>query len=167
MGSIQFHEKIISIQDHLFHFALMLTTNREDAFDLLQDTTLRALDNQEKYVNDNNFSAWTVTIMRNIFINNYRKEILNQNYFDTSADYYQLNLLQNSGYSSPEDIYMEKEINAAIRQLEPFVKIPFCLCLEGYTYDEISEKMEVPIGTVKSRISIARQELQRKLEGAQ
>ncbi|GHT77162.1 RNA polymerase sigma factor [Bacteroidia bacterium] len=145
----------------------MLTTNREDAFDLLQDTTLRALDNQEKYVNDNNFSAWTVTIMRNIFINNYRKEILNQNYFDTSADYYQLNLLQNSGYSSPEDIYMEKEINAAIRQLEPFVKIPFCLCLEGYTYDEISEKMEVPIGTVKSRISIARQELQRKLEGAQ
>ena len=71
MGTTTFQEKLLSVQRNLLNFAYTLTTNREDAYDLLQDTTLKALDNEDKYVDNVNFKGWVFTIMRNLFIKNY------------------------------------------------------------------------------------------------
>jgi RNA polymerase sigma-70 factor (ECF subfamily) len=164
MNAIQFQEKILAIQDNMFHFALMLTTNREDANDLLQDTTLKALDNQDKYVENLNFKGWVLTIMRNIFINNYRKVVKSQTIIDQTEDLYHLNMPQDSGFESPDGTITLKEINKAIRNLEPDLKAPFSLFLIGYKYNEIVDKLNIPMGTLKSRIFLARQELQKKLK---
>ena len=70
MNALQFQKNLLSMQENMMNFALMLTTNRDDAQDLMQDTTLKVLDNQEKYVDNINFKGWVLTVMRNIFINN-------------------------------------------------------------------------------------------------
>ena len=75
MASSTFQTKLLDLQSNLLNFAYTLTANRDDAYDLLQDTTLKALDNEDKYVDNTNFKGWVFTIMRNIFINNYRKVV--------------------------------------------------------------------------------------------
>ena len=75
MSSSNFQTKLLDMQKKLLSFAYILTSNRDDAYDLLQDTTLKALDNEDKYVDNVNFKGWVFTIMRNIFINNYRKVV--------------------------------------------------------------------------------------------
>ncbi|MDR0863395.1 MAG: RNA polymerase sigma factor [Candidatus Symbiothrix sp.] len=164
MSSTQFQERILGIQDNMFNFAMMLTGNRDDAGDLLQDTTLKALDNQDKYVDNINFKGWVLTIMRNIFINNYRKVVRSQTIIDQTEDLYHLNLSQDSGFDSPDGAYTIKEINIAIGSLNYDLKMPFSMFLAGYKYNEIAEKLILPLGTVKSRIFFARQELQRSLK---
>jgi RNA polymerase sigma-70 factor (ECF subfamily) len=164
MNSVQFQEKILGIQDNMFNFALKLTANREDAHDLLQDTTLKALDNQDKYTDNTNFKGWVLTIMRNIFINNYRKVVRSQTIIDQTEDLYHLNLSQDSGFDSPDGTMTIKEINKAITHLTKDLKIPFSMFLAGYKYNEIADKLDLPLGTVKSRIFFARQDLQKSLK---
>ena len=163
MNPLQFQKKILGIQDNMFNFAMMLTANKDDAQDLLQDTTLKALDNQDKYVDNINFKGWVLTIMRNIFINNYRKIVRSQTIIDQTEDLYHLNLSQDSGFDTPEGAFTIKEINKAINGLNNDLKMPFSMFLAGYKYNEISEKLNLPLGTVKSRIFFARQELQSTL----
>ncbi|MDR0798913.1 MAG: sigma-70 family RNA polymerase sigma factor [Dysgonamonadaceae bacterium] len=165
MTVIQFQERVLSIQDNMFNFALMLTANKDDAQDLLQDTTLKALDNRNKYIDNVNFKGWVMTIMRNIFINNYRKSMRNQTIFDQTKDLYHLNLSQNSGFDSPDGTTTVREINVAIDNLNNELRTPFTLFLSGYKYNEIADDLELPLGTVKSRIFFARQALQRSLQG--
>lgn len=164
MNPVQFQEKILGIQDNMFNFALMLTANRDDASDLLQDTTLKALDNQDKYIDNVNFKGWVLTIMRNIFINNYRKVVKSQTIIDQTENLYHLNLSQDSGLDSPDGTMTLKEINKAIHNLDSDMKTPFTLYLAGYKYNEISNKLNLPLGTIKSRIFFARQELQKSLK---
>src|SRR5215469_4088335 len=114
MSAIQFQEKVLSIQKNMFSFAMMLTANRYDAEDLLQETTLRVLDNREKYVDNVNFKGWVLTIMRNIFINNYRKELRSQVIVDQTGDLYQLNASENSKWENPEETLTIKEIKFVI-----------------------------------------------------
>ena len=165
MTAIQFHRKILSIQKNMFSFAMMLTANRYDAEDLLQETTLRVLDNRDKYVDNVNFKGWVLTIMRNIFINNYRKELRSQLVIDQTRDFQQLNISEDSKWENPEETIAIKEIRFIINNLNDDLKIPFSLHLEGYKYNEISDKLSLPLGTVKSRIFFARRELQRSLAG--
>lgn len=164
MDSLPFEKKILSIQSNMFNFAMLLTANRDDAYDLLQDTTLKALDNQDKYVENTNFKGWVLTIMRNIFINNYRKIVRSQTVVDQTEDLYHLNLPQDSGFDSPDGSMTIKEINSAINSLNNDLKIPFSMFLSGYKYNEIADKLSLPLGTVKSRIFFARQDLQKKLK---
>lgn len=138
----------------------MLTSDREEAKDLLQDTTLKALDNEEKYIDNVNFKGWVFTIMRNIFINNYRRVVRNQTVVDTTEDLYHLNLPQDSGLSTPEVTFSVKEITQAINSFNDDYKVPFSMHLSGFKYHEIADKMGLPLGTVKSRIFFARQRLQ-------
>lgn len=163
MNPVQFQDKILSMQDNMFNFAMILTANKDDAQDLLQDTTLKALDNQEKYVDNVNFKGWVLTIMRNIFINNYRKIVRSQTIIDQTEDLYHLNLSQDSGFDTPEGAFTIKEINRAINDLNNDLKMPFSMFLAGYKYNEISDTLSLPLGTVKSRIFFARQELQGNL----
>lgn len=75
MTTKTFRAKLLEVQDNLLNFAYLLTSNRDDAYDLLQDTTLKVLDNEDKYVDNVNFKGWVFTIMRNTFINSYRKSV--------------------------------------------------------------------------------------------
>ncbi|MFZ4456364.1 MAG: RNA polymerase sigma factor [Bacteroidales bacterium] len=164
MNTINFTERLMGLQDNLKNFAYQLTANREDAEDLLQDTTLKALDNQEKYLENVNFKGWVFTIMKNIFINNYRKVVRNQTIVDQTEDLYHLNLPQESGFDTPDGSYSVKEILKAINSFSDEYKMPFSMHVAGYKYQEIADKMSLPIGTVKSRIFFARQRLQENLK---
>ena len=160
MGSNNFQAKLLGLQSNLLNFAYILTSNRDDAYDLLQDTTLKALDNEDKYVDNVNFKGWVFTIMRNIFINNYRRQVRSATVIDTTEDLYHLNLSQESGLSTPEGSYAAKEISVAINAFSKEYKVPFTMYIAGYKYSEIADKMGLPLGTVKSRIFFARKRLQ-------
>lgn len=160
MNTQQFQKQVVGLQENMMHFALMLTANKEDAQDLLQDTTLKVLNNQEKYVDNVNFKGWVLTVMRNLFINNYHKVVRTQTIVDQSVDIYNLEILSESGIDSPEQSYHLGEINEAIENLDYDLRVPFSLYLSGYKYHEIAEKMHLPLGTIKSRIFFARKELQ-------
>jgi len=157
-----FQTKLMNLQSNLLNFAFMLTSNRDDAYDLLQDTTLKALDNQEKYTENTNFKGWVFTIMRNIFINNYRRTARAATVVDTTDNLYHLNLSQDSGLDTPEGSYATQEIVGAINELSEDYRVPFSMHVAGYKYNEIAEKMDLPLGTVKSRIYFARKRLQER-----
>ncbi|MDH6358461.1 RNA polymerase sigma factor (sigma-70 family) [Parabacteroides sp. PF5-9] len=160
---LQLEKKLIGMQDNMMTFAMSLTSNREDAQDLLQDTTLRVLDNQEKYTDNVNFKGWVMTVMRNTFINQYHRIIRSQTIIDQCADLYHMEIMNDSGFDSPDVSFHLKEITKAIDALEDDLHNPFSLYLSGYKYAEIAETLDVPIGTVKSRIFLARLELQKAL----
>lgn len=164
MSSKNFQTKLLSLQTNLLNFAYMLTSNRDDAYDLLQDTTLKALDNEDKYVDNVNFKGWVFTIMRNIFINNYRKVVRSATVIDQTEDLYHLNLPQESGLATPEGALAAGEISDAINSFSDDYRIPFSMHVAGYKYNEIAEKMNLPLGTVKSRIFFARRRLQEMLK---
>lgn len=164
MISRRFQEKLLSLQPNMLNFAFILTSNRDDAYDLLQDTTLKALDNEDKYKENTNFKGWVFTIMRNIFINNYRRATRTSVKIDTTDDLYHLNLPQDSGYASPENTYSVNELHDAIASFTADYRVPFSMHLAGYRYAEIAEHMHLPVGTVKSRIYYARQRLRRQLK---
>ena len=159
-----FKQRLIGLQSNLLSFAYQLTTNREAAQDLLQDTTLKALDNEEKYVDNVNFKGWIFTIMRNIFINNYRQTVRKATVIDQTEDLYHLNISQDSGINTPEGSYAVKEISVALNSFPDDYRIPFNMYVAGYKYNEIAAKMNLPLGTVKSRISAARKKLREELK---
>ncbi len=161
---ITFKNRLLGLQNNLLNFAYQLTTNREAAQDLVQDTTLKVLDNESKYVDNVNFKGWVFTIMRNIFINNYRRQVRSATVIDTTEDLYHLNLSQESGLTSPEGSFAAKEISTAINSFTPEYKVPFTMYIAGYKYSEIAEQMQLPLGTVKSRIFFARKRLQSMLK---
>ncbi len=164
MSSKKFQTKLLGLQNNLLNFAYTLTSNRDDAYDLLQDTTLKALDNEDKYVDNVNFKGWVFTIMRNIFINNYRKGVRSATVIDQTEDLYHLNLSQDSGLDTPEGTVAEKDITAAINSFTDEYRIPFSMHVAGYKYSEIAEQLQLPLGTIKSRIFFARKRLQIMLQ---
>ena len=162
-----FTSRLLGLQNNLLSFAYQLTSNREAAQDLLQDTTLKALDNEEKYVDNTNFKGWIFTIMRNIFINNYRQNVRKATVIDQTEDLYHLNISQDSGLNTPEGSIAVKEISETLNSFSDDYRIPFNMYVAGYKYNEIAEKMGLPLGTVKSRIFFARKRLQQELKDYQ
>ena len=160
MKSSEFQTKLMALQSNMLNFAMMLTSNRDNAYDLLQDTTLKVLDNADKYAENTNFKGWVFTIMRNIFINNYRRVSRQATVVDQTEDLYHLNLSQDSGLETPEGSFGANEITAAINEFPEEYRIPFSMHVAGYKYNEIAEKMNLPLGTIKSRIFFARKRLQ-------
>ncbi|MGM9871290.1 MAG: RNA polymerase sigma factor [Muribaculaceae bacterium] len=156
MTASAFQDSLMRLQGNMLNFAFMLTSNRDDAYDLLQDTTIKALDNRDKFADDTNFKGWVFTIMRNLFINNYRRGARQATLIDTTDNLYFLNISQDSGLASPESTCTEREITAAIAELDDDYRIPFSMMVAGYKYNEIAEKLNLPLGTVKSRIFYAR-----------
>lgn len=159
-----FQTRLLGLQNNLLNFAYQLTSNREQAQDLLQDTTLKAFDNEDKYVDNVNFKGWIFTIMRNIFINNYRQNVRKATVIDQTEDLYHLNVSQDSGLSTPEGSYAVKEISVALNSFSDDYRIPFNMFVAGYKYNEIAEAMNLPLGTVKSRIFFARKTLRKQLK---
>lgn len=164
MKKVHIEKELVALQSNMMNFAYSLTLNRQEAEDLLQDTTLKVLDNQEKFTDNINFKGWVLTIMKNIFINNYRKIVRNQTVFDKTDDLHFLNLPQNSGFDNPESSYSIREITNSINAFNDDYKTPLMMHIEGFKYEEIATKMNLPLGTVKSRIFLARKRLQQQLK---
>ena len=151
------------MQGNLLAFALKLTLDKDEAQDLVQDTTLKALRNEEKFVENTNFKGWMLTIMRNIFINNYRKSARENTVIDSSEDLFHLNLSQDSGLETPDGAFACNEISAIIAQFPDELRQPFSMHVAGYKYEEIAEKLNMPLGTVKSKIFFTRKKLREVL----
>lgn len=162
--NISFRNDLVDMQDELRRFAYRLTANHDEADDLLQETSIKALDNEEKYTPDTNFKGWMYTIMRNIFINNYRRVVREQTYVDQTENLYHLNLPQGSGFDSTEGAYDLKEMRRVVNALPQEYKVPFSMHVAGFKYREIAHKLGLPLGTVKSRIFFTRQRLQNELK---
>ena len=104
------------------------------------------------------------TIMRNIFINNYRRTVRDQTFVDHTDNLFHLSLPQDSGFESTEGNYDLKEIRKIVNMLPKEYRIPFSMYVSGFKYREIAERLGLPIGTVKSRIFFTRQRLQKDLK---
>lgn len=156
MSSIEFNTLLIGNADFLKPFAFTLTKDAEQAKDLYQETLFRALSNQEKYLEGTNIRAWLFTIMRNIFINHYRKKLKHRMVAEPSASDFFINYQQNTVSNKAASNLQMKDIHVAVYHLPNIFKKPFMLYYEGYKYFEIANILQEPLGTIKSRIHFAR-----------
>ncbi|MEZ4918697.1 MAG: RNA polymerase sigma factor [Saprospiraceae bacterium] len=163
MNTLEFNNNLNSLTSLLHSFAYNLTKNSEDAKDLYQETTFRALSNREKFQPGTNFKAWMFTIMKNIFINNYRKKVKANTILDTTDNQYYLNSGNHAAPNSAEGGILLKELNSMVDSLDDSIKVPFLMHFEGFKYQEIADELDLPLGTVKSRIFFARKELKEKV----
>ncbi len=164
MTTASFTQNLLNVQADLRNFAFKLTADYEDANDLLQETTLKALDNEDKYTDETNFRGWMYTIMRNLFINNYRKTVRDQTYVDRTDNQYYLNSGVDVEGDSTEGAYDAKEMRRIVNSLPKEYRLPFSMFVAGFKYREIAERLHLPLGTVKSRIFFSRQKLQEALK---
>ncbi|HKL33406.1 MAG TPA: sigma-70 family RNA polymerase sigma factor [Tangfeifania sp.] len=164
MTQIQFNNTLLSLKNNLRYYALSLTSDSERANDLLQETMLKALTYRDKFKENTNFKAWIYTIMRNTFINDYRRNVKRKDTFDYMSNDIHIAQSIDKVYPSPDSFYNSKEIMANIEALEDEYRVPFNMFLEGYKYKEIAEELELPLGTVKSRIFFTRKKLEKSLK---
>ena len=141
MTSYEFNNSLIEMRTNMQRFAMSLTSDRDTALDLVQDTYLKAITYKDKFVDYTNLKAWVFTIMKNTFINNYRRNIKENTIIDGTQDLYFINKPHDKGIISPESIYSEGEIEKAIDSLDDEFKIPFRMHIEGYQYKEIAEEL--------------------------
>jgi RNA polymerase sigma-70 factor (ECF subfamily) len=163
MTVTEFRTKLVDLTDSLTRLASRLTADKDEAKDLVQETFYKSLKHCDKYVDEANFKAWTSTILKNTFINNYRKNILQAIYRDQNKELLFYNRTNYSGYDNPDSAYSVLEIIQHIGQLKDKFRIPFEMHLNGYKYTEIADELTINIGTVKSRIFMARRQLKEKL----
>jgi len=156
---INFDTQILNFEGKLTGYANKLTCNREKAKDLLHDTFCKALANKDKFKEDSNLKAWLYSIMKNTYINEYRRAVKGNKIFDYTKDliYQDQNkhMILNSGSN-----HSIKDILIAIDSLHYRHRLPFMMSFEGYTYKEIARLLNLPLGTVKIHIFNARKKLQ-------
>ena len=159
MNTLDFNNRFNELSTLLNAFAYNLTKNSEDSRDLFQETAYRAMVNRDKFRPGTNFKAWLFTIMKNIFINNYRKKVKKNTIMDSTDNLYYINsgstIIANSGDSN----ILMNELRLMVANLEESLRVPFLMHYHGYKYQEIADNLELPLGTVKSRIFFARKEL--------
>ena len=163
MSTAEFDSLVLNNAASLKPFAVSLTRDMETAKDLLQETLYKAFANREKYSAGTNVKAWLFTIMRNIFINDYRRKAKQRTIFDKGDETTIANSSKIAVVNGGEQMADEKEITKAIHALPQIFKVPFLLYFEGYRYHEIAETMQEPLGTIKSRIHFARKLLKEEL----
>ncbi len=164
MTAIEFTNQVQTLSYSLKPVALNLTRDLDDAKDLIQETLVKALQNKEKFKAGTNLKAWLYTIMRNSFINNYNKITKRSTTLDNTDQITFINtddrfVAQNGATTE----FALNDINQAIAYLDEEYRTPFMMYYTGYKYLEIADKLQIPIGTVKNRIHIARKELKEKL----
>lgn len=159
MSNLEFNTQFTQLSSLLQAFAYNLTKNQEDAKDLFQETAYRAMTNRDKFRPGTNFKAWLFTIMKNIFINNYRKKVKANTIMDSTDNLFYLNSGANAIDNAGESNIMMKELTGMVEGLEESIRIPFLMHYQGFKYQEIADYFDLPLGTVKSRIFFARKEL--------
>lgn len=163
MPTFDFNTKFFGLSQALNSFAYNLTQNSDDAKDLYQETAFRAMSNREKFMPGTNFKAWTFTIMKNIFINNYRKKVKSNTILDSTDNLYFLNAGNNQEVNGGDASILMKELKELIDKLEDTTRLPFLMHYQGYKYQEIADHFKLPLGTIKSRIYFARQALKAQI----
>ncbi len=161
MSAVEFQDKLNQLSSVLNTFAYNLTKNGEDAKDLFQETAFRALSNKDKFRPGTNFKAWLFTIMKNIFINNYRKKMKKNTIQDSTDNLYYINSGSTTITNKADSNIMMTELENMIESLDESLSVPFLMHYEGFKYQEIADQLDLPLGTVKSRIFFARKELKR------
>lgn len=161
---MNFDNRLVNMQEELRRYACRLTIDPHEADDLVQETALKALTNKDKFTEGTNFKGWMYTIMKNIFINDYRKNAREQTYVDKTDNLHFIDSSQDLFADCIEKKYDNKELKKVIMSLPNDFRIPFVMFTSGYKYREISDKLNLPIGTVKSRIFSTRKRLQRDLK---
>ncbi|MBS3776604.1 MAG: RNA polymerase sigma factor, partial [Bacteroidales bacterium] len=165
MTTLDFQHELVNIQDSLMRFAYSLTLNKEDAEDLVQETSLKALKHRDKFVYKSSLKAWTFTILKNTFINNYRRSRKKSTYPNQSIEHSNKHYFTASQGYNPDSIFSSNEIEETIEALDEHFKKPLKMHYVGYKYKEIAEILNLNIGTVKSRIYFSRKKLVKKLQG--
>ncbi|SDM70154.1 RNA polymerase sigma factor [Siphonobacter aquaeclarae] len=163
MTAIEFSHQVSHLSKSLRPYALRLTKDAEDANDLLQDTLLKAFTNRDKYAEGTNIKAWMYTIMKNTFITNYQRLVRKNTFIDTSDDLYYINSTDSSTDNLALSGFVNEDIRKALVVLDESFKVPFLMYFEGFKYHEIADVLQIPIGTVKNRIHLARKELKSRL----
>jgi len=164
MTNIEFSDRLLSLDHILGKFAYSLTREKTDAEDLVQETYLKALWNQDKYINNENFKAWVLTIMKNTFINEYRRSARMYMCSNQSEDTFNTNRVRSSGFDDPDSAYSILEMSQIINQLSEKFRVVFKMHYNGYKYKEIADVLNLNMGTVKSRIFLSRKKLQEQLD---
>lgn len=164
MSTIEFNGQFNIMTSSLNAFAYNLTKNHEDAKDLYQETAFRAMINRDKFTPGTNFKAWLFTIMKNIFINNYRKKVKSATIVDTTDNLFYLNSGNNSQENDGVRNMFMNELQTMINKLDESLRIPFEMHYDGFKYQEIADELELPLGTVKSRIFFARKEMKEQMK---
>lgn len=156
MTAIEFNTKILGERQSLKNFALSLTHNTDDALDLVQDTFVKAITYRDKFEESTNLKAWLFTIMKNTFINSYRRAVKTNQIMQSNADIAMARAFKDNYNDMTESRIAAKEILKKIEGLDDQYKIPFTKHYNGYKYEEIAKEMQLPLGTIKSRIFLAR-----------
>jgi RNA polymerase sigma-70 factor (ECF subfamily) len=166
MTALEFTNEVQHLSYSLKPVALNLTRDRDEAQDLVQETLLKALTHQDKFKPGTNLKAWLYTIMRNSFINNYNK-ITKRSSHVSQEDYLLFShsdpsfIAQNGAGAA----FFLQDVRQAMRHLHADFRRPFLMYFTGYKYLEIADRLQIPIGTVKNRIHLARKELKHLLHG--
>lgn len=169
-GDKIFEEEFLPQIDALYNFAYHLTYNEEDANDLVQETYLKAYRFIDKYIEGTNAKAWLFKILKNAFINQYRKKSKQPTKVDYEeiVSYHDRDDEGGSYLDLRHEIFqgmMGDEVTIALNSLPVDFKTVILLCdIEGFTYEEISKIVDIPIGTVRSRLHRARNMLKDKLK---
>jgi len=156
--AISFHQSVLKAAVALESFALRFTKNEDGAKDLIQDTVLKALSNEDKFKPNTNIRAWMYTIMRNIYINQYRKKHKRKTTIETTDENYYLESTFKTYNQGPSKLVMD-DVFQAIGNLSEKLQRPLIMTYEGYSQQEIAQDLQIPVGTVKSRIFLARKKL--------
>lgn len=164
MSNDNFIEQFQSLRAPLRSFAYKLTQNNEDANDLYQETSFRAFSNVSKFIQGTNLKAWLLTIMKNTFINQYRKNIKTRTIFDATDTIYYINSGSAAIVNDAESNIMMEELMAILNELDISLRVPFEMYYVGHKYQEIADTLKLPLGSVKSNIFYARRELKAKIE---
>ncbi len=167
MTAEDFTKTVSTLRPALKSLTYRFTSNKEESQDLVQDTILKALLYRDKFRTDTNLKGWLFTIMRNTYINNYRKVQREKTSRDNSKELYFLNVEDTHTFNRPESSVEFKEVWRNMNTVKDELLIPFKMHTSGYKYHEIAKHLGIPIGTVKNRIFHARKEIQKKLVGYQ
>lgn len=165
MSTLEFTTQVAGMRSTLQSFTRRFTNDRDESLDLVQDTMLKALTYKDKFQQDTNLKGWLFTIMRNTFINNYRRNQRARISKDSSKDQFVLNMREDHTFRQPQESMEFKEIWRNVHNLKDELLTPFKMHVSGYKYHEIADHLQIPIGTVKNRIFHARKEIQKNLSG--
>jgi len=154
-----FSGDLVGMQKQLYYYALQLTDNREYAHDLVQETNYKALKNRKRLQNSEHIRAWLYTILKNTYINYLRSSHIKHMTYNSEEVDQVSNSGRENGIPSPDVLLQRKELREQINRLPGAYEKPINMMLSGYSYKEIAQHMEIPIGTIKSRIHLGKKRI--------
>lgn len=163
MTNQEFTAKAHQFKNLLFSYALRLTRSRQDAEDLVQETSIKAFRYRDRFTPGTNYKSWICTIMRNTFINNYRRNKSRKHINQPVEEFSYALESQSAIPNEAEHNLRMKRLIKTIKSLRDIYSVPFMMFYQGFEYQEIADRLSIPIGTVKSRIFVARQKLKAKI----